>query len=142
VSEDSKRAVLSAEEVFRRAFSALYPPDALENLALARTTDANPANNPHVLAHLDEAAEIFAANAKELFGEDLGLDFSDASVHRLGAAITRARRDAWLARADVGTADSPVVHLVVHGAAYLGACVSGGGGGTRDARCCVRRRLW
>jgi hypothetical protein len=142
VDPSTSSSSFSAEEIFRRVFAPLYPPDALENLALARTTDANPANNPHVLAHLDEAAEIFAANAKELFGEDLALDFSDASVHRLGAAITRARRDAWLARPDVGTADSPVVHLVVHGTAYVGACAIRGGGGARDARWSVRRPLW
>ena len=72
--------MLTAEDIFERWFLPLYPPDARADLAKARATDANPAKNPSVLAHLDEAAAVFAARGAELFGEDLGLDCSDASV--------------------------------------------------------------
>ncbi|HXN32827.1 MAG TPA: hypothetical protein VN894_13240, partial [Polyangiaceae bacterium] len=99
---------MNAEELFVRFFLPLYPPDARSaaDLARARTTDANPGGNRFIAAHLDDAAERFTGTARELFGIDLLLDRSDASVHRLSAALTRDRRDAWAARGAPGSADN------------------------------------
>jgi hypothetical protein len=129
-----------AEELFARFFQPLYPADARDGAALAhaRAEDANPVGNPSIFAHLDGAADRFAENARALFGVDLGLDRSDASVHRLGAALTRTRRDAWAASGAEGTADNVLFNAVVHGAAYLGACVVANHGGVWG----VRRPLW
>jgi hypothetical protein len=130
---------VNAEELFVRYFLPLYPPDARANLARARTADANPGRNPALLGHLEEAAERFVANARALFGaQDLRLDRSDASVHRLSAALTAERRDAWAAQGAAGGPDSALFNAVVHGAAYVGACIVASHGGVWG----VRRPLW
>jgi hypothetical protein len=132
---------LTAETLFREWFLPLYPEDARSDLGRARSTDVNPANNPAVVAHLDDAAAIFAANAPVALGlpaEQLGLDYSDASVHRLSAALTVAQRDRLLAMGAKGTADNALFNLVVHGASYIGACIVRSHGATW----LVRRPLW
>ena len=129
---------VNAEEIFHRFFLPLYPADARADLARSRTADANAGKNPQLLGHIEDAAQRFAAHAPLLFGDDLGLDRSDASVHRLGAALTRARRDAWAEAGAPGTADNTLFNVVVHGAAYVGACVVAGHGGVWG----VRRPLW
>jgi hypothetical protein len=127
---------LTAERLFDRWFAPLYPRGA--NLAELRTTDANPAKNPSITAQLDEAAEAFARLAGELLGAPaLVLDYSDASVHRLGRLLTRERRDAWLAPGDANM-PPPIVRLVTHGALYVGACIVKNHGGVWKAR----RPLW
>ncbi len=129
---------MDAEDIFVRFFLPLYPPDARTDLARARATDANPARNPTIPMHLDEAAARFVANATALFGARLELDGSDASVHRLSAALTLERRNAWAAGGDEGSADNPLFNVVVHGAAYLGRCIVDTHGGLWS----VRRPLW
>jgi len=129
---------VTPEELFVRYFLPLYPPDSRADLARARATDANPGRNPSILAHLDEAADRFVASARPAFGADLGLDRSDGSVHRLSAALTRERRDAWAAQGAPGSAANVLFNLVVHGAAYVGACVVANHGGLWG----VRRPLW
>jgi hypothetical protein len=129
---------VDTEKIFVRFFLPLYPPDARGDLAAARRTDANPAGNASILGHLHEAAARFAGNAGALFGVDLGLDRTDASVHRLSAALTRERRDAWMAQGAPGTADSVLFNMVVHAAAYVGACVVE----LHEGRWGVRRPLW
>jgi hypothetical protein len=129
---------VDAEQLFVRFFLPLYPPDARDDLARARAEDANPAGNPHILGHLSEAADQFVRNAPALFDGDLGLDRSDASMHRLGLALTRERRDAWAARGAEGTPDNVLFNAVVHGAAYVGACVVASHGAAWG----VRRPLW
>jgi hypothetical protein len=129
---------VDAHEIFVRYFLPLYPADARDDLARARVTDANPAGNPAILAHLDEAADRFASIAPALFGVELSLDRSDASVHRLSGAVTRTRRDAWAREGGAGTPESTLFNVVVHGAAYLGACIAGSHGGTWR----IRRPLW
>lgn len=139
---------LTASTIFERFFAPHYPPDALADLARARATDANPGRNPSILAQIDHAAEVFARLAPGAFGlPDLGLDGSDASVHRLGAALTRERRDAWL-ESSPGEGGAPraarpgeppmLVTLVTHGTLYVGACVVRNHGGAWQ----VRRPLW
>jgi hypothetical protein len=131
---------VDAEELFARWFLPLYPPDARADLARARATDANPAGNPSIVAHLDEAADTFVRAAPSLFGSGvaLPLDRSDASVHRLGAALTPERRDRWAREGAAGTPESTLFNAVVHGAAYVGACVVASHGGVWG----VRRPLW
>ncbi len=130
-------AKITAERLFERWFLPLYPPDARESLGRARTADANPAQNPAIYAQIDEAAAIFARLAPVALGApDLALDFTDASVHRLAALLTRERRDAWMAKPP--SPDAMIVTLVTHGALYVGACVARSHGGTWQ----VRRPLW
>jgi hypothetical protein len=131
---------LTAAQLFERHFAPLYPPADLGDLASLRATDANPARNPRILAQLDETAELFARLAPEAFAagaRELDLDLSDASVHRIGALLTRERRDRWL---EPGAAGAPplLVPLVTHGALYVGACVVKNHGG----EWLVRRPLW
>ncbi len=73
-----------------------------------------------------------------MFGADLALDGSDASVHRLSAALTRARRDAWAADGAPGSSENGLFNAVIHGAAYVGSCVVARHGGAWA----VRRPLW
>jgi hypothetical protein len=129
---------VDAHEIFVRYFLPLYPLDVRDDLARARATDANPGGNPVIVGHLDEAAELFASNATTLFGVDLGLDRSDASVHRLSAALSLARRDTWAREGEAGTPDNTLFNVLVHGSAYLGACICASHGGTWR----VRRPLW
>jgi hypothetical protein len=129
---------VDAEEIFTRFFLPLYPADARLDLARARTLDANPGRNPAVERHLDDAAGHFIANANALFETELNLDRSDESVHRLSAQLTRARRDAWIVAGPAGSAENRLFNVVVHGAAYLGACVVHAHGGIWG----VRRPLW
>lgn len=127
---------LTAEGLFARFFAGLYPPGV--DLAEVRATDANPANNPRIVAELEGIADVFARMAPAALGApDLVLDRSDASVHRLGALLTRERRDAWLGP-PAGGGPPVIVHVVTHGAVYVGACVAASHGGTWQ----VRRPLW
>ena len=131
---------MDVEELFARFFLPLYPPDARSapDLAHARATDANPSGNRFILAHLEDATQRFARSTSDLFGTDLALDRSDASVHRLSAALTRDRRDEWAARGEVGSPDNVLFNAAIHGAAYVGSCVVACHGG----RWSVRRPLW
>jgi hypothetical protein len=128
---------VTAESLFRDYFWPLYPEGA-RDLSAARRVDANPGNNPAILQHLEEAATVFERIAPRLLGEDIQLDRTDASVHRLGHAITPSRRDAWAARGAAGSAESELFNVVVHGAAYIGACVVK----QHDGVWRVRRPLW
>jgi hypothetical protein len=131
-------APLTAAGLFERWFAPFYPPDALADLAAARATDANPGGNPSILAQIDEAADAFARLAPGAFGvPELALDGSDASVHRLGAALTRERRALWIEPS--GSGEPPlIVNVATHGALYVGRCVVRNHGG----RFQVRRPLW
>lgn len=130
---------VTAESLLRDWFLPLYPEDAARDLSRARRLDANPANNPVVSAHLDDAALVFVKNASAALGAvDLELDFTDASVHRLSATLTPGTRDRLMAMGDAGTPDSALFNVVVHGAAYVGACIVRNHGGTWA----VRRPLW
>jgi hypothetical protein len=131
-------AALDAQAIFVNYFLPLYPPDAFADLAGARATDANPAKNKAIYDHIEDAAKIFAARGPALFGSDLDLDFSDASVHRMSAKITRTLRDRWRDSGAAGSADSELFNVVVHGAAYVGECARRG----RTAEWSVRRPLW
>lgn len=122
----------SAEALFKDVFLPLYPEDAKSDLGRARSTNANPADNPSILAQLAEIADTFVAVAPTALGAPgLVLDFSDASIHRLSALLDTKRRDALLAKDELG-------NVVIHGAAYVGECIVRNHGG----RWAVRRPLW
>jgi hypothetical protein len=134
-------AELTTDKLFSRYFLPLYPEDArtsLEGLAQARSTDANPGQNPAVLARAEEAALAFSKLAPAAFdAPSLALDFTDESVHRMGALLTRERRDAWLT--DPGAGELPtIVNMAIHGALYVGACVVRSHGGAWQ----LRNPLW
>ena len=82
---------------------------------------------------------MFAALAPEaLERDDLELDRSDASVHRLSAALTPAARDRLFARRS-GAGEPPLlVHFVIHATLYVAACAVKNHGG----RWLVRSPLW
>jgi hypothetical protein len=131
--------VRTAAALFRDFFLPLYPEDAKSDLARARSEDVNPGKNPTILANLDDVARVFVAMAPAALGvpdRTLDLDFGDASVHRLSAALTAQRRER-LASRGVG-ADSELFNFVVHGSAYVGACIVRAHGGEWS----VRRPLW
>jgi hypothetical protein len=129
---------LTTIRLFERHFWSLYPEDVRANLAEARATDANPASNPHILRSLDEIADTFVNLAPGAFGAvELGLDGSDASVHRLAAAVDRDRRDRWSNERGPDGA-SLLAHIVVHGAVYVGRCAVQNHEGVWQ----VRRPLW
>ncbi len=131
-------APATAESLFLSHFLPLYPEPARADLALARASDANPGKNPNVYAQLEDAAARFAALFPRLVGGDVELDFSDASVHRVSAALTRARREAWAGEGAPGTADNTLFNVVVHGAAYVAACIVRSHGGVWA----VRNPMW
>jgi hypothetical protein len=130
--------LLTPVRLFERFFWNLYPEDVRADLAHARATDANPANNPHILRSLDDIAGTFVRLAPAAFeGNELGLDGSDASVHRLAAALNRPLRDRWAeARGPDGA--SLLAHVVLHGAVYVGSCAVRNHEGVWQ----VRRPLW
>ncbi len=107
---------MDADTLFRRFFLPLYPEGARSDLSAVRTVDANPAKNPAIYAHLGDAASRFAVLFPKLVGEGaaaLGeLDFTDASVHRLSAAISAERRDAWANEGAAGTAESSSTTMI------------------------------
>lgn len=127
---------VTAESLLRELFLPLYPPDARADLAKARSEDANPAGNPSVLAHLEDAANRFAEIAPLTVAPGLVLDFSDASVHHLSAKLDPKTRDRL--RAEGEGPENALFNVVVHGAAYVGACIVKNHGGVWR----VRRPLW
>lgn len=132
---------ISASSLFRDVFLPLYPEEVARDLPRARSEDANPAGNPSIFAHLDDAARVFVEMAPTTLGVPeaaLALDYGDASVHRLSAALTPERRDRMLADGARGTADNALFNFVVHGASYVGACIVRSHGGVWS----VRRPLW
>lgn len=130
---------LDAARLFREHFLPLYPPGV--NLEELRRTDANPAGNPAIVRAIDETAEVFTQLAPEALGvPDLSLDRTDASIHRLSAALTREARDAMFARR-AAPGDPPLlVHFMIHAAVYVGATVVATRGDA--ARWLVRSPLW
>jgi hypothetical protein len=126
---------LTAERLFEKVFLPLYPPQA--DLAKLRSADANPANNPAILAGLVETADLFARLAPEaLDAPDLALDFSDASIHRLAPLLTLDRRAKLMERK--GAAPPLLAHFTIHGAVYVGACVVR----NHSGKWLVRSPLW
>lgn len=122
----------TAESLFRDVFLPQYPEDARSDLGRARSTDANPAKNPHIFAQITDAARIFVELASPALGvANLELDGSDASVHRLGAALSAEARERLFERGEL-------FDFVVHGTFYVGECIVRNHGATWSAR----RPLW
>ncbi|MEZ4298337.1 MAG: hypothetical protein R3B70_25515 [Polyangiaceae bacterium] len=138
VAEDETGCdVLNAETLFERYFLPLYPDRTAKGLAAARATDANPANNPAIVAQLDDIARVFAElGPAALETGDLALDFTDASIHKLAVLLTREARDRWMEARSDGA--SLLAQVVIHGAVYVGATIVR----TRGAKWQVRSPLW
>jgi hypothetical protein len=133
----STSLAITAERLFNGLLWPLYPDDVRADLEGYRARDANPAANPSISRQLSDAAERFVTLADMAFDAALSLDFSDASVHRLGDALTVERRTRWLK--ETAPDGLPVlVHLLIHGVAYLGECVVRNHGGTWA----MRHPLW
>jgi hypothetical protein len=132
------REPLTPVRLFERYFWDLYPEDVRKDLVGARAADANPAKNPNILQSLDDIATTFEKLAPPAFGrDDLELDGSDASVHRLAAAVSRKKRDEWATLR--GPDGAPLLtHVVIHGAIYIAHCAVRNHAGVWQ----VRRPLW
>jgi hypothetical protein len=116
----------SADALFATHFLPLYPDQTPAALANLREQDANPANNPSLLLPLREAAETFARLAPAMLAApQLALDFSDASIARLSAAVRAANLLERLGRTTI--AESPraseLANFTIHASAYVGECV-------------------
>jgi len=108
---------MAATSLFEAYFRSLYPPDQRDE-SRAITAPVRPTRTPAqpaLLAELDEVAALFARLAPEAFGRgDLALDFSDASVHRLGA-FRRSHRARPRSSHGAPPGDcAPIVQVVVH----------------------------
>jgi hypothetical protein len=126
----------SAQAWFERWFLPQYPPEVRAEYHRALERDANPANNPSILAHLTEAAELFVRNAPGLLGVEL--TFDGAGVARFGRALDRARRDRWAAASAPGDPNGLLFNAVVHGAIFVGECAVRAHG----CRWSARHPLW
>lgn len=127
---------LTPERLLARWFWPHYPADVRAAPFLHRDVDANPGRNPALDAHLTDAAERFVANAPALLGIDLTLD--DGGVASLARALTRERRDQWIAASEPGDPGGPFFNAVVHGALFLGEVMVRHHGGRWE----LRRPLW
>ena len=129
-----------AQRLFDTVFRPLYPPDVRGNLHAARGTFAHAANDTGVLELVDEIAEAFKHLAPGLVGlPGDALDDTDASVHRLGAALDRSRRDRLLHERTLGQLRTPLLATVaIHGTLYVARCIVRNHGGDW----LVRRPLW
>jgi hypothetical protein len=129
---------LTVAALFNTHFAPLY--DQGTGPALRpQLTDmlAPPASWSALLPRLSDLAAAFANAAPvALHAPTLQLDFSDASVHHLAAALTRVRRDALLAQGatsvrkresgheqEVQIVPSALAQFVLHGAVYVGECI-------------------
>ncbi len=127
---------VTAERLLARFFWPHYPPDVRADPERFRHLDANPAGNPRLDAMLPEAAEVFVANAPALLGVAPGFD--DDGVGAVARALTRARRDAWLAAPDAASPEGELFNAVVHASAFVGEVIVRRHGG----RWSLRRPLW
>jgi hypothetical protein len=136
----SQKRALTDVDLFREVFLPHYPPGA--SLDVVRTTDANPAKNPAIYAALEETADVFATLAEDALGVSLGLDGSDASIHRLSAALTPEARDALYERrvptSDGASTERLLLLFVVHASIYVARAIVRNHGG----EWLVRSPLW
>lgn len=129
-------APITAESLLNDWFWPHYPEDVRRDPFLHRDVDANPGGNPHLAETLSEAAALFADNAGGLLGQKLTLD--DAGVGALARALTRERRDDWIARSDPKDPDNLFLNAVLHASAFVGEVAVRAHGG----RWSLRRPMW
>ena len=130
----------STKRIFSELFAPLYPPETLARLDDLRSASVEPCTDAAILARIDEIADAFRHLAPPLLSQTEGvLDGSDASVHVLGAALTRERRDLLVDKPTPGVPGMPLLaSLVIHGALYVGRCVVNNHAG----RWILRQPLW
>ena len=115
---------VTADSLFAAHFAHLYPGKSPAEIAKARAEDSNPAKNPTLYAQMATRAGAFAGVAHDMLGvpeASLALDFGDASVHRLGAALTRDARQTLLGILPDGQVK--LVPFVALAVPYVGECV-------------------
>ena len=119
----------SPDSLARTLLLPLYPEEALSRLAELSRTDANPSNNPRFFAAMRDTARVFAELAgPALARNDLALDGTDASIHRLSAALTRTARERLISLE--GDQGAPLLaQFVIHAVAYVGECIVRAHGG-------------
>jgi hypothetical protein len=127
---------ITPESLLARWFWPHYPPDVRAAPFLHRDVDANPGGNTGLNAHAADAAGRFVANAAALLEAPVTLD--DAGIGALARALTRARRDAWLAASDPGDPGNLFFNVVVHAALFVGEVIVRRHGGRWE----LRRPLW
>ena len=129
-----------AKALFERVFWPLYPEDVRADLQAARESCENAANDCGLTELIEEIAEAFKQLAPSILGlPQSALDDSDESVHRLGAALTRARRDRLLLEQTVGRNRTPLLAMIaIHGTLYVGRCIVK----NHCGQWLVRRPLW
>jgi len=140
MTQQARNGQNSARGLFERVFWPLYPPEVRADLQASRESFVNPANDCGVTELIDEIAEAFKFLAPSLLGlPSRSLDDTDASVHRLGAALTRKTRDLLLHERTVGTNRTPLVAMIaIHGTLYVERCIVNNHG----AQWLVRKPLW
>jgi len=127
---------VTAESLLARWFWPHYPPDVRAAPFLHRDVDANPGANAALAAHTADAAARFVENAPGLLDAPVTLD--DDGVATLARALTRARRDAWMAASDPADPANLFFNAVVHAAMFLGEVIARAHGGRWE----LRRPLW
>jgi hypothetical protein len=115
---------LPVSKFFHRVLAPLYPKDLRDRPASNRVMPVH-SELSQIHSQVDSIAETFkrlAPSLLELPAESL--DDSDASIHRIGLALTRERRDALIATAaDGGEQPSLLAMLIVHGSVYTCRCI-------------------
>jgi hypothetical protein len=121
----SPSASLSAQSLFDSVFWPLYPDDVRKDLKAARESFINPANDCGWTDLIEEIAEAFKYLAPSILGiPAAALDDTDASVHRLCAALTREMRDRLLRERTLGRHRTPLLAMIAtHGTLYVGRCI-------------------
>ena len=131
---------LSPQSLFESVFWPLYPEDVRKDLQAARQSFINPANDCGMTELIDEIAEAFKQLAPSILGiPGSALDDTDASVHRLGAALTREARDRLLRERTLGRHRTPLLAMIaIHGTLYVGRCIVA----NHNGQWLVRTPLW
>jgi hypothetical protein len=137
---DGGQTPLSAQALFERVFWPLYPEEVRRDLKAARESFVNPANDCGVTELIDEIAEAFKHLAPSILGlKGADLDDTDASVHKLGGALTRENRDRLLREQTVGRHRTPLLAMIaIHGTLYVARCIAS----NHQGQWLVRTPLW
>ncbi|PIE06030.1 MAG: hypothetical protein CSA75_01675 [Sorangium cellulosum] len=130
----------SSQRLFVELFAPLYPPDALVQLDALRSAHVELCEEENLLARIDEIADCFQHLAPEALSLPSDtFDNSDASVHKLGAVLTRQKRDRLLSENTPGMPNMPLLTtLIIHGTIYVGRCAVRNHGG----KWMIRVPLW
>jgi hypothetical protein len=128
--------VRDAQRWFEQWFFRHYPPDLRAKYHEIVAQDANPANNPTIDAHIEQAALMFVQNAPKLLGCELSFDAR--GVGTLARALSAEKIAQLEAVSRVDDPENLLFNTIIHGALYLGECAVRAHG----FRWSARRPLW